>query len=323
MLTIGILGAGGMGNVHARHYRRIDGVELRFFDPDVERAKLFAERHGCACSDSAAALIAASDAVDICLPTDVHTTMALKAISAGRAVLVEKPIAGTLADAVKIIEAARKTQVPLMAGQVVRFFREYATANRVVKSGKIGTPAAARMRRGGLAPKGADSWFMDHHRSGGVLIDLGIHEFDWLRWTFGEVESLFAKSLGAKTMSGPDYALTTLKFDSGVVAHVESTWMDPSGFRATFEVCGSEGMIEHDSRAVASLRTTADGKTMMESPLDGDDDPFYNELRAWVHALETGTEVPVRGEDGMAALAIALAARESAQSGKSVRPARP
>lgn len=323
MLTVGIFGAGGMGNVHAKHYRKLDQVDIRFFDPDEERSTIFAQRHQCVPSGSAEELFESVDAVDICLPTDLHVPIALQAIAAGKAVLVEKPIAGSITGARALVDAAETAGVPLMAGHVVRFFREYAKANQVVKSGGVGTPAAVRMRRGGLAPTGKDSWFMDHHRSGGVLIDLAIHEFDWLRWTFGEVSTVYSQSLGAKTMAGPDYALTTLKFDSGVVAHVESTWMDPSGFRVTFEVCGSEGMIEHDSRAVASLRTHAQGKTILESPLDGGDDPFFNEVKAFTDAVAAKQPMPISGRDGLGALAIALAAVESAKTGRLVKPERP
>src|SRR5204863_4959008 len=143
-------------------------------------------------------------------------------------------------------DAAAKANVPLMPGQVVRFFAEYATGNRLVKEGKVGKPAAARTRRGGLAPMGSHGWFQDYQRSGGVLLDLAVHDFDWLRWTLGEVKHLYSRSVGVATDGGPDYALTVLTFESGAVAHVESTWMDPSGFRTAFEVCGSEGMIQFD-----------------------------------------------------------------------------
>ena len=172
-------------------------------------------------------------------------------------------------------------------------------------------------------PKGAGLWFSDHSKSGGVLLDLAIHDFDWLRWTLGEVKSVFAKSLGAIRGEGPDYALTTLQFDSGAIAHVEATWMDPSGFRVTFEVCGSGGMIEYDSRFTPSLRTSVDGSpTVNEAPLDPTDDPYFNQLKGFVDAVRENREPPVTGFDGLMAVSIASAAIESAKSGKVVSPAR-
>lgn len=163
---------------------------------------------------------------------------------------------------------------------------------------------------------------MDHRRSGGVLIDLAVHDFDWLRWTLGEVEHLYARSVGSKTMQGPDYALTTLTFDSGAVAHVEATWMDPSGFRTTFEVCGSGGMVEFDSRTTASLRTHLPSGSRGESNLSPLDDPYYGELRGFTDAVKAGSTPPVTAYDGLMALSIALTAFESAATGKVLRPPR-
>lgn len=321
MTRIGILGAGGMGNVHARHYTRMPDVELHFFEPDLDRAKLYIDRWDARPSVSMDDLFRVVDAVDVCLPTDLHVEIGLKAIAAGKAVLMEKPLANSLDAAGKLIEAAQKAGTPFMVGHVVRFFPEFAAGNRLVREGKIGTPAAARTRRGGLAPTGSDSWFMDHSRSGGVLIDLGIHDFDWLNWTLGPVERLYSRSVGASTGKGPDYALTTLTFDSGAIAHVESTWMDPNGYRATFEVSGSEGLIQYDSRQVQTLRTHAQGKAAQEAPLLGSDDPYFRQLRAFVAAID-GAPVAVTGVEGFNALAVAFAARESARTGKVLRPAR-
>jgi predicted dehydrogenase len=119
-----------------------------------------------------------------------------------------------------------------------------------------------------------------------------------------------------------DYALTTLTFESGCVAHVEATWMDPGGSRVTFEVCGSEGMIEFDSRRAPTLRTTTADGSRLEAPLGPEDDPYYLQLRAFVDSVKNGTEPPVSGLDGLQAVAIACAALESAQTGKVVAPTR-
>lgn len=322
MLTIGILGAGGMGNVHARHYRRMSDVDLRFFDPDPNQSQAFIERHQAQRFDSAEALIEKCDAVDVCLPTPLHVDLGLKAIAAGKALFIEKPLAGSLADGSKLVDAADKAGVPLMPGHVVRFFPEFAAGNRLVRQGAVGTPAAARTRRGGGAPKGLGSWFLDHAKSGGILLDLAIHDFDWLAWTLGNVQKVYSKSVAAKSGQGVDYALTTMTFDSGCVAHVEATWMDPSGGRATYEIAGSGGIIQYDSRNTPTLRTSVAGRSMNEAPLAACDDPYYNELRAFVECASGRAAPPVTGVDGLRALAIALAARESALTDRVVRPAR-
>ena len=311
-----------MGNVHAKHFREMPGVEIGYRDQSPERSGSFRERWGARSFDSAEALIAWADVVDICLPTDLHTEYALRAIASGKAVFLEKPISLTIEDGVRTIEAAAKAGVPLAVGMVVRYFPEYALGNRLVRQGVVGRPAAVRTHRGGPAPKGAGGWFMDHGRSGGILIDQAIHDFDWLRWTLGEVSFLYSRSLGATSGHGPDYALTTLTFECGAVAHVESTWMDPSGFRTSYEIAGSEGLIEFDTRTAAALRTYVPGESKYETALASSDDPYYAELSAFLSAVKSGNSPPVTGEDGLIALALALAARESTASGQVVRPTR-
>lgn len=309
-----------MGNVHARQYRKMADVDLAFYDPDQAKADAYIKTWSATPLSSVEELISKSDVVDICLPSDMHAEFALRSLAAGKATLVEKPIAASLEEAVSLVQAADKAEVPFMVGQVVRFFPEYEAGNRLVKAGKVGTPAAARTRRGGGLPRG--EWFLDFKRSGGVLIDLAVHDFDWLRWTLGEISSVYSRSVAAKAGGGPDYALTTLSFDSGAVAHVEATWMDPGGFRATYEVCGSAGMIEYDSRQVQTLRVAAGGKQLSEAPLAPLDDPYFKQLRGWLDAVKNGTPPPVSGYDGLMALSIADAALKSALTDQVVRPAR-
>ena len=314
-MRVGIVGTGGMGNTHARQYSNMSGVDLGYYEPNQSRAESFEEKWTSQAFESVEALIEWADAVDVCLPTDVHPEVALKAIGARKPVFLEKPIARTLEEATEVFEAAEAAGVPLMIGHVVRYFPEYALAHKMVLDGAVGKPAAIRTRRGGKAPTGSKGWFMDHSRSGGVLLDLAIHDFDWLRWTFGKVKFLYSKSLGAVSGQGPDYALTTLTFESGAVAHVESTWMDPGGFRTTFDVAGSEGLLEFDSRKTPALRTVTTDSLSLEPSIAAKDDPYYLELQGFLAAVAQSTPVPISGRDGLEALKLSLAAIQSAKTG--------
>lgn len=318
-----------MGNIHARQYRKRSDVELYLYDHNRARADRFSNNWNALLLDSVETLISRVDVVDVCLPTPAHHEFGLKVIAAGRALFMEKPLSRTLAQARELVEVADKARVPLMPGHVLRFFPEYAQARAVVIDGGIGTPAAARARRGGGAPSGEHGWFMDHEKSGGVLLDLVIHDFDWLRWTLGDVKYLYSRSLATKKRAGPDYALTTLTFDNGCVAHVEGTWMDPGGFRTSFEIAGSKGLVQHDSRDNIALRTTARLSPTEGAPLpsyEGNagplEDPYYLELSGFLDAVQQGTTPPVTGHDGLMAVSIAEAAIESAKTGRVVAPAR-
>jgi len=317
-MKVGVVGTGGMGNVHARQYRKMPGVQLGYYERNQGRGESFRQNWEAQLCESIDALLEWADVIDICLPTDVHPEFAHKAIAANKPLFLEKPIARSIAEAQAIVDAAASAKVPLMIGHVVRFFPEFALGRQMVLNGAVGKPAAIRTRRGGPTPKGSSGWFMDHARSGGVLLDLAIHDFDWLQWTFGKVKFLYSRSLGAQTGKGPDYALTTLTFESGAVAHVEATWMDPGGFRTYFDIAGSEGLLEFDTRKTPALRTVTPESQVLEPSVAPNEDPYYLELDAFLNSVRTGAPIPITGEDGMVALRISIAALESAKTGKVV-----
>lgn len=324
-MKVGILGTGGMGNVHARHYANISGVELVAWDRDSDKLGAFSKHHAAAKATSYEDLLNQVDLVDICLPTPLHLDFVLQAIESGTATLVEKPMARRLHECRQMIDAAKAKGVQLGVGHVVRFFPEHRKIHELVLAGEVGTPASCRMRRGGRCPMGSEGWFRDLEQSGGVILDLAIHDYDWLRWTFGEVTQVLARSVRlGKTVPEAqfegDYAVATLSFESGLVANVETTWMDPSGFRSTLEVTGSNGMIEFDSRQNPAWRVHTDSGSMAGGQMDVVDDPYYRHLSAVVDAVRLGTEMPVSGEEGMLAVAIAEAAIQSAVEGHPVDP---
>jgi len=271
------------------------------------------------------------DIVDICVPTPVHRHYVERAAAAGKAVFVEKPLARTLADCDAIVAAVERAGVPLMAGHVLRFFPEYAAATCLVDSGGVGKPAAIRTARMAGMPQGTGengkTWYWDQAQSGGVVLDMIIHDFDWMRWTFGPVTRVFARGLYGKPLHTGlrDYALVTLRFESGAVGHVTGSWAHPGGFHTTLEIAGDAGIIEYDSAASAPLRVSrkaavggGGGVAVPESPLAAEESPYFLELRAFVHALQTGEAPPVTVYDAREAARIALAALESMETGKAV-----
>src|SRR4051794_2732148 len=111
MLRVGIIGAGGMGNVHARHYVKMPDVQLCFFEQDPDRAQQFASTHGAELASSAKELIQSVDVVDICLPSDLHHTYGLMSIREGKPTFIEKPLAKTLKQGAELVEAAEISKV--------------------------------------------------------------------------------------------------------------------------------------------------------------------------------------------------------------------
>jgi UDP-N-acetylglucosamine 3-dehydrogenase len=262
--------------------------------------------------------------VDICTPTPTHLELVLKAAGAGKHILCEKPLGRTLQQCEQMIEAAEKAGVTLMPAQVLRFFPEFKQARDLVLAGAVGKPAAIRTRRGGPYPRAANDWYADFEQSGGPILDMVIHDFDWLRWTFGEVERVFAKALTFKNLDHIDYALITLRLKSQAIAHVEANWADPSGFKVDFEIAGDAGMIAFDSRFAMPLMVAKQdasggggGVAVPESPLA--EDPYMLEIKHFVDSVEAGQPPSITAEDGMKAVEIALAAIESARTGRVIR----
>jgi predicted dehydrogenase len=235
-----------------------------------------------------------------------------------------------LEDCDAIVNAVEKAGIPFMGGHVLRYFPEYAAGKRLLDGGAVGKPAAVRTARVSRFPgqDRANNWYGDYKQSGGVILDLILHDFDWLRWCFGDVERVYAKGLetSEKYRGKLDYALVTLRFKSGVVGHVTGSWGHPSGFRTTYEVAGDAGIIDHDSTRSVPLTITQqpaeDGSgtkpSLLRSPMASVDDPYRSELRAFIRALDAGENPPVTVYDGREAVRIALAAVESVETGKVV-----
>lgn len=323
-MRVGIVGAGTMGSVHAASHKEAGHDIVAIYDLRFEAAQAVAVRVGAKVAASYQDLLddPTIELIDICLPTPLHREFVERAARAGKHVLCEKPLALTLGDARAMIETCRQQGVQFYVAHVLRFFPEYQRAHEQVRAGKVGEPGVIRTTRGGIFPTGWDDWYADYNRSGSLVLDMIIHDFDWLRWTFGEVERVYAKALSTRTSQRLDYALVTLRFASGAMAHVEGTWAH-AGFRYGFEVAGSQGLLEFDSAMVQPLvvqqRAATAGVTgvaVPESPLR--ESPYTTEIRHFARCIERGERPLVTAYDAYKAVEISLAALESARTGRPV-----
>ncbi len=333
-ISLAIVGSGNMAKTHARHWAGIPEAKLvAIATHDAATAQDLACAEGAAIYGSLDELLAAEgdhvNVVDICTPTPTHKTLALSALAAGKHLLLEKPMARTVADCDEIIAAASQAKVVMMVAHVVRYFPEFALAKAQVDSGAIGIPAAIRTARLAGFPKGGwNNWYADPALSGGVIMDMIIHDFDWLLWTFGPVDRVFAKGLyaSAEHRGKIDYALVTLHHVSGALSHVTGSWAHTGGFRTTFEICGDGGMLEHDSALVAPLSIASRqtdgaavaGVAVPESPMAASDDPYCREIRHFADCVLSGRQPDITLDDARAAVQIAAAAIESIISGQPV-----
>jgi predicted dehydrogenase len=325
-MRVGILGLGAIGAVHAAAWAETEAEFVGGFDPLPENAQAIAAKYGGRAYPDIESLLEDVDIVDICTPTHLHHSQVLQAAAAGKHIVCEKPLARTLEQGREMVAACNAAGVKLLVAHVVRFFPEYRRAKDAVDAGMIGEPAVIRLQRDVFQPrKAAGNWFVDFGKSGGMMLDLMIHDFDYARWVAGEVKTVFAKSIGTSGMeAGVDHGLAILTHHNGAISHIEGSWAyPPPTFRTKFEIAGSQGLIVHDSDATAPIQVFRhqQDEDSAEVPVPASpllESPYTAEIRAFHRAIVEDSPVPVSAADGLAALQIALAAMESAQTGKPV-----
>ena len=329
MLRVGIVGVGTMGSLHAAAWAATPATISGFFALDQPRAELLALEHGARAFWGYEDLLEHVDVVDICTPTYLHHHMAIHAAQSGKHVICEKPLALSVANGQAMIDACAAAGVKLLVGHVVRFFPEYALAKATVDRGEIGRVAVTRLKRVNFQPtRSTGNWFLDPEKSGGMIVDLMIHDFDYARWLNGEVESVFARSVRTKDPNAAgDYCLAILTHKNGALTHVEGGWAyPPPTFLTALEIAGEHGLIEHPVRSSVAVSThlmqreggAAADVGVLSSPLD--ESPYTTEIKHFHDILTGAVETPrVTAEDGLEALRIALAVEQSARSGRPVR----
>jgi predicted dehydrogenase len=320
---IAIIGSGNMGSWHASRWQALPVELAGFYDADPARAAALAAQYGGQAFASFAAALEASDLIDICTPPAEHASATIAAARAGKHVVCEKPIARHLADARAMIAACESAGVRLFVAHVVRFFPEFARAKEVLDSGALGRLGVVRSVRGG-APPGHSNWFADIEQSGGVTLDVAIHDIDYMRWLCGDVARVFARGLTFRGLA-VDHTLITLRFASGAIGHIEASWAFPAGnFRTSFELAGTEGLLAHDSDQAKPLEVQYHaGAAPASPPILGNsealyDDPYFLEFKHVLDALDSGATFLVTPDDALAALRVALAAIESLRTGRPV-----
>jgi len=326
-VRLAILGAGAMGTVHGLASRDTPEAKVRaVWSRSRARARALAIRLGARVEEDVATAVSAPDvdAVLIATPTHLHAEAALAALAAGKHVLCEKPLARDLAAAESMCAAAERANRLLLVGHVVRFFPEFVRLREAVLTGEVGEAAVVRMARVASYPRSADDWRDHPEYSGGVVLDMGYHDLDWLLWTFGPAEEVYARGLYAQPRPLLDYALLTVRMACGVIAHVESSWAEREGFRVYGEVAGDGGLLTYDS-AESTPYSEEIRDAMEEAPgvrvpsACTVRSPYALQLAHWARVL-AGREPPITPPaDALAALRLGLAALEAMHSGQPVR----
>ena len=321
-IRIGVIGTGFAGSTHARASVGLSGARLTAIAAaTIAEAEPLATELGVRVAPDAAALSASEDVdlVVVASPTYLHAEHVIAAAKAGKHVFCEKPIARTLEDARAMVRACDDAGVRLAIGHVVRFFPEYRRAKELLDAGALGRAAVATLTRGTLPVGAARAWYLDPAKSGGVVLDLMLHDLDVLRWWFGEPARVYGKRLAGG--GAVDYALATLRYLDRPIVQLEASWAEHAGFRTTFEIRGDRGMLAHDSRAVAPFVVQSPAGDANAGVIPAPtlrETPYRRQLRDLTERLARGEPPLVDGREGSRSLGLGLAVIESAERGEVV-----
>jgi len=298
-LRVGVVGLGVMGKNHARVLSELPGVTLvGVADPDQAQVEFVTSRLGCAGFASLEALLDAGiDALTVAAPTQLHTAISLAAIARGVHVLVEKPIAHTVEEGRRIIDAAEKAGVTLMVGHVERFNPAVQSIRQAIAGDDILSIQITRV--GPFPPRMSDI---------GVVIDLAVHDIDLIRWFTGSEIAEIQPQTNSIHAAREDIALLQFRTESGVLAHINTNWLTPFKAR-TVHVATRNKYISGDliTRQVTEcFDYKPDGSYSMRHLSVAYAEPLRAELVAFVDSVRNRTAPVTGGADGLASLDIAM-----------------
>ncbi len=328
MISVAILGAGFMGGAHAANYKRLeDRVRVkRVVARSLDRAARVADVVGAVPSTDLeeAVLDPEIDAVDICLPSALHRTWTERALEAGKDVFLEKPIALTADDADAVVDAAARRGAVLVVGLVLRFWPEYVELQHRVASGELGRPRAVSTYR--LSPPiDWNDWMADREQSGGVPVDLLVHDFDQMNWLLGEPRRVFARE------PRPGHVQALVEYDDATGLAEGSVAMPRSyPFSSNIRVLCDEGVAEYAFSAAAvegegNIGASESARGLRVTPHDGPSvtipvesaDPWGPALEYFVDCVDQGRQPEqATADQASRALLVSLAANRSLESGK-------
>ena len=332
-IHVGIIGAGAIARDHAKSLKlNRNAGRLSFFDLDAARAKALADEfEGDAIADMDA-LCEAVDLVWVCTPQFAHRDPVLAACRAKKAVFCEKPLAHSVADARAIRQAVTKAGVPFYMGHSGRYAAVFQKMKQLVDAGDVGQPIKVWSNRQGFLPRGATApWRLDDAKSGGPILETGVHEIDFVRWLGGDWESAAAYAAAdvvkqGKTSSEYQHSVVaTGTLASGAIGVVDFSFSNPH-YVWQRGVVGSDASLLFDDSRFPEVLVDRPGKKprVIKTkdwiyPKTGENMTFREQDAAVLKAMKTGEPFGVSIDDGYAGVATAAAIRKAAATGRRVK----
>jgi len=323
MVRVGLAGLGFMGGTHAQCHAAIPNAKLAAVcDVEEDRRTRFAETYGATPYASLDEMLKADiDMVDLCLPTYLHKQAVEAAAKAKKHVLCEKPMALTPADCDAMIAAVKRAGVEFMVGHVIRFWPEYEVLADFVQSGKLGRLVSLKLTRLSPSPFWSEGgWLNDPGRSGGALLDLHIHDADFIMSALGMPPAVFSRA-GHIAEDGPkvDQVITHYLYDDAVVV-AEGGWSMPPTyqFEMAYEALGENGCLKF-STSMEPMLTFMPMQGEPSTPTCRATTGYHQELEYFAQCIAENTSPErVTPFDAREAVRLVMAEKRSIETGQAV-----
>ena len=319
-----IVGCGSIGQRHARNLRSLGAGEICVYDPDESRAEQAVKDAGAVSVGSVKNWLALGpQAVFVCTPPHLHTEVARAAVDAGAHVFIEKPLAARLDGVAEMIGAAARRNLVVMAGYNLRFHAGLRKVKELVDAGSVGRVLTVRAEYGQYLPEwrpGRDyrqGYIASPETGGGIILEES-HELDYVAWLGGRVVSVYAAAgkLSDLEMSAEDTALMVLRLEGGALGevHIDCTQRE---YSRSCKVVGTEGTVSWTHGQ--GVRVARAGREPELFEINPDPNQMYlDEMRCFLDCVAGKAQPPVDGTAGLQNLKVALAAKESARTGREV-----
>ena len=330
IVQVGLVGLGRLGRIYAGHLAgTIHETSLTAAaDPDPETFGFIADRWPeTRCYREPEELIEdpSVEAVIIVSPTRTHRQIAEAALSRGKPVFCEKPLSVTLEDSIALRDLVEESEALFQMGFMRRYDPGYAAAKARIEEGTLGR--SVLFKSSSRDPYRPSLEYLNPESSGGIFVDMGIHDFDLALWFMGPVREVFSSGgvlaypeIGE--IGDIDNAAVNLQFESGAIGQVDLSRNGIYGYDISTEILGTEGTIR-----IGYLRETPI-QVLTENCVSHDTVPYFPQrfedayrlqLRDFALNVTHRRQPRIQVEDGVEALRVALAARESYESSRSVR----
>jgi predicted dehydrogenase len=335
-IRIAVIGCGAIAQRrHIPEFEQNPHVELvAFADPVLERAQVYAEKHGAKAYADYEQLLkeVKVDAVSVCTPNYLHAPAAIAAANAGAHVLVEKPMATTEEEGQAMIEAARKNGVYLMVGHNQRYMPPHVKAKEILDSGKLGKVLTFRTSFGHGGPEGwsvdgRESWFFRKPEAVmGAMGDLGVHKSDLIRYLLGDEVSEVSAFVGNLDKEGTDVddnAICLLRMRSGAIGTLVGSWTYYKGEDNSTVFWCQNGVMKvgthPDDQVIVELRDGTVERYKVGAIATNAKQEKSHVIDAFIDSIINKKPPMISGEEGLKSLKVILAAFESQKTGSTMK----